>query len=105
MFCISEVHNMQSETTKLRKRGALVIPARIRRAYGLKEGSLVSVEKMPEGVLLRPVITVPVEKYTSEQKALFLLANTVTDEYYAWAVQEVRKMGIDPDTIVKNNKS
>jgi len=94
---------MQTETTKLGKRGTLVIPAHIRRTYGLTEGSMISVEARPDGVLLRPVITVPVEKYTPEQKAIFLLTNTVTDEDYTWAAQEVRKMGLDPDKLTGKN--
>lgn len=52
-----------------------------------------------EGVLLRPVVTLPVEIYTPERKAEFLLNNTITPEDYAAAVKEVRSMGLDPATI------
>jgi AbrB family looped-hinge helix DNA binding protein len=90
---------MQTETIKLGKRGTVVIPAHMRERYGFKEGSLVSVETKPEGLLLRPMVAVPVEKYTPEQKARFLLVNTVTKEDYTWAAKEVRKMGLDPDKI------
>ncbi len=65
----------------------------------MEEGSLVLVEERTEGVLLRPVVTLPVEIYTHERKAEFLLNSAVTQEDYAWAVKEVRKMGIDPKTI------
>jgi len=87
---------MEPETVKLGKRGILVIPASIRESYGLQEGSLVTVEGRPEGLLVRPLAAFPIEKYTPEEKARFLLANTVTDGDLAWAVQEVRKMGLDP---------
>ncbi len=85
------------ETTKVGKRGTIVIPADIRRKYGLEEGSMVIAEARPEGVLLRPVVTLPVEIYTPERKAEFLLNNAITPEDYAWAVKEVRKMGLDPE--------
>jgi AbrB family looped-hinge helix DNA binding protein len=81
------------------KRGTVVIPAGLRKSYGFEEGSLVIVEALPEGVLLRPVVTLPVEIYTPERKAAFLLNNTVTQEDYTFAVEEVRKMGLDPETI------
>jgi AbrB family looped-hinge helix DNA binding protein len=87
------------ETTKVGKRGIIVIPADIRRKYGLEEGSIVIAEARPEGVLLRPVVTLPVEIYTPERKAEFLLNNAITPEDYAWAVKEVRKMGLDPKAI------
>lgn len=88
---------MEAETVKLGKRGVLVIPTSIRETYGLTEGSLVMVEGRPEGVMVRPVAAFPIEKYTSEEKARFLLANTVTDEDQAWAVKEVQKLGLDPE--------
>ena len=40
-----------------------------------------------------------VEIYTDERKAEFLLSNAVDEQDYAWAVREVRKLGIDPNTV------
>jgi len=90
---------MENETTKVGRRGAVVIPAGMRRKYGFEEGSLVVAEPRAEGVLLRPVVVLPVEIYTPERKAEFLLNNTITPEDYEWAVKEVRKLGLDPETI------
>ncbi len=90
---------MHVQTTKVGRRGTVVIPAGIRRSYGFEQGSLVIIEARSEGVLLRPVVTLPVEIYTPERKAEFLLNNTITLEDYAAAVKEVRRMGIDPETI------
>jgi AbrB family looped-hinge helix DNA binding protein len=90
---------MKSVATKVGKRGTIVIPANLRQSYGLEEGSQVSVEARPEGVLLRPVITLPVEIYSPERKAEFLLNNAVTQEDYDRAVKGVRKMGLNPDEI------
>jgi bifunctional DNA-binding transcriptional regulator/antitoxin component of YhaV-PrlF toxin-antitoxin module len=90
---------MGNETTKVGKRGTVVIPVGMRRKYGFEEGSLVVAEPCAEGVLLRPVVTLPLEIYTPERKAEFLLNNAITREDYEWAVKEVRKLGIDPETI------
>jgi AbrB family looped-hinge helix DNA binding protein len=90
---------MEIETTKIGKRGAVVIPAGLRRKYGFEEGSLVVAEAREEGVLLRPAVTLPLERYTPERKAEFLLNNVVTSEDYAWALKEIKKLGIDPKTI------
>ncbi len=90
---------MRGEPTRVGKRGVVVIPADLRRKYGLEEGSLLIAEGRAEGVLLRPVAALPVEIYTPERKAEFLLNNAVTAKDYSWAVKEVRKLGIDPETI------
>ncbi|QGP91944.1 hypothetical protein MGLY_12930 [Neomoorella glycerini] len=88
-----------TETTKIGKRGTVVIPASLRRRYGLKEGALMIAEACPEGILLRPAVALPVEIYSPERKAEFLLNNCITPEDYAWAVEEVRRLGLDPANI------
>jgi AbrB family looped-hinge helix DNA binding protein len=90
---------MLPETAKVGKRGTIVIPVALREKYGLEEGSKLIVEALPEGVLLRPVVTLPVEIYTPERKAEFLLNNAITREEYTAAVKEVQKMGLDPTKI------
>ena len=90
---------MALATIKIGKRGTLVIPSQIRQSYGLEDGDLISVEGRQEGILLRPVVTLPVEKYSPEDKARFLLANTVTAEDHVWAATEVRRMGLDPEAL------
>ena len=90
---------MSVQTVKIGKRGTVVIPAALRQKYRLEEGSHIIVESLTEGVLLRPVVTLPVEIYTPERKAEFLLNNTVTSEDYAVAIKKVREMGLDPETI------
>ena len=90
---------MDRQTIKLGRRGTVVIPAIIRRAYRFEEGAPIIVEPRPDGVLLRPVVLLPVETYTSERKAEFLLNNAIPSEDYQTALKEVRKMGLDPQTI------
>lgn len=90
---------MSGDMCKVGKRGAVVIPAALRRRFGIEEGALLIVEAHEEGILLRPAVAMPLETYTAERRAEFLLSNAVDAEDYARAVQEVRKMGLDPESI------
>lgn len=88
-----------SETSKVGKRGVVVIPARMRRRFGLEEGSLVIAEETAEGILIRPAVALAVEIYTPERKAAFLLSNAVDEEEYQEALEEMKSMGLDPEKI------
>lgn len=88
-----------SETRRIGKRGTLVIPAPLRRRFGLSEGTEVIAEATEDGILLRPAVTVPMEIYSPERKAEFLLTNAVDPEDYERAREEVRALGVDPDVI------
>ena len=87
------------ETSKVGKRGAVVIPARLRKRFGIEEGSLIIAEERGDGILIRPAVALPIEIYTDERIAEFLLNNAVDEDDYAQAMAEVRKMGLDPDQI------
>ncbi|MCF6290182.1 MAG: AbrB/MazE/SpoVT family DNA-binding domain-containing protein [Desulfobacterales bacterium] len=86
-------------TCSIGKRGTVVIPARIRKRLGLEEGALVIAEEREGGVLLRPAMAVPLEIYSPERKAEFLLSNATDETDYAQVVEEVRKMGLNPEKI------
>ena len=88
-----------SEVTRVGKRGTVVIPAPLRKRYGLEEGTEVLVEETDEGLLLRPAVTLPIEMYSRERRAAFLLENAIDRQDYERARQEVRKMGLDPDAV------
>lgn len=88
-----------SESSRIGKRGTFVIPAKLRRRFGLSEGTAVIAEETEEGILLRPAVTVPIESYSSERRAEFLLSNAIDDEDYARAREAVQEMGINPDSI------
>ena len=87
------------ESSKVGKRGTFVIPAALRRRFGLVEGSEVIAEETPDGILIRPAMTVALEIHSAERKAEFLLSNAVDEEDYAEARREVLKLGLDPDSI------
>ena len=61
---------MESKTT-INERGVITIPAALRRAYGLEANDELLIEAVPEGILLRPTISVPVELYTEERISEF----------------------------------
>lgn len=86
-------------SSRVGKLGTVVIPAELRRQFGINEGALVIAEARKEGVLIRPAELVPVESYTPERKAEFLLSNATDAADYAKAVRQVRKMGLDPAKI------
>lgn len=87
------------ETSKVGKRGAIVIPARLRKRFGIEEGTLIIAEELGDGIFIRPAVAVPVEVYSAERVAELLLGNAVDAPDYDAAMAEVRALGLDPDTI------
>ena len=77
----------------------MVIPAKLRKRFGLQEGTLVIAEERAEGILLRPAVALPVETYSPERVAEFLLSNAVDAREYKKAIAKVRNMGLDPEAI------
>jgi AbrB family looped-hinge helix DNA binding protein len=88
-----------AEPSRVGKRGTVVIPAALRRRYGIEEGTLVVAEPREGGILIRTAVVLPVEVYTPERKAQFLLSNAVDGADYARALRAVRAMGLDPNAI------
>jgi AbrB family looped-hinge helix DNA binding protein len=87
------------DAVKVGRRGTIVVPARLRKRYGIEEGAIVTAEEREDGVLIRPAVVVPVEKYTPERKAEFLLSNAISEADYERARRDVKKLGLDPDKI------
>jgi len=90
---------MEVLASKVGRRGAVVLPAKLRRRLGIEEGSFVVAEERQDGILIRPATVLPVEVYTPERRAEFLLNNAVDIEDYQRAREEVKRMGLDPDSI------
>jgi AbrB family looped-hinge helix DNA binding protein len=87
------------EAARVGKRGAIIVPAKLRKRFGIEEGSIVTAEEKDDGILIRPAEIVPVERYTPERKAEFLLSNAVDEADYRRARKAVRKLGLDPDRV------
>ncbi|HTV55554.1 MAG TPA: hypothetical protein VMI06_11645 [Terriglobia bacterium] len=56
-------------------------------------------EPHAEGLLIHPAILAPVERYTPERRAEFLLSSATSAKDYGPARREVNQLGLDPDTI------
>ena len=62
---------MMKATITVSGRGLIAVPAKIRKAAGIRPQDNLIAETTPEGILLRPAITLPVELYSSERIAEF----------------------------------
>jgi AbrB family looped-hinge helix DNA binding protein len=89
----------QSETIRVGKRGAIVLPAALRRQYGFEEGTTLIAEPTEEGIMLKPAVVMAYERYSVQRQAEFLLNNAVDADDYRRVVAEVRRMGLDPARI------
>ena len=69
-----------SEISKVGKRGTVVMPARLRRKYGI-------------------AVAYPIEIYTPERRAELILSSAIDEDDYQGARETVRLMGLDPDRI------
>ena len=54
-------------TFMINSRGVVTLPAKLRQAMGLKADDQLIAETTPQGLLLRPAVTLPLELYTSER--------------------------------------
>ena len=54
-------------TVTITSRGVITLPANLRQALGLKAEDHLIAETTPEGLLLRPAVTLPVEMYSPER--------------------------------------
>jgi bifunctional DNA-binding transcriptional regulator/antitoxin component of YhaV-PrlF toxin-antitoxin module len=54
-------------TVAISSRGVLTLPAKLRQAAGISPEDQVMAENTPEGILLRPAVTLPVEIYSDDR--------------------------------------
>ena len=54
-------------TLTINNRGVITLPAKLRQAMGLKTDDQLIAETTPNGLLLRPAVTLPLEFYTLER--------------------------------------
>jgi bifunctional DNA-binding transcriptional regulator/antitoxin component of YhaV-PrlF toxin-antitoxin module len=63
-------------------RGLIALPAAIRKAAGIRPKDSLIAETTPDGVLLRPAVTLPVEIYSADRIAEFDQAEANLAEWY-----------------------
>ena len=68
-------------TLTVTSRGVVTLPAKLRRALGLKADSQLIAETTPEGLLLRPAVTLPIEIYTEKRVREFDEAEADLDQF------------------------
>ena len=54
-------------TLTISGRGVVTLPAKLRHAVGLKPNDQVIAQATPEGLLLRPAVTLPLEMYSPQR--------------------------------------
>jgi len=58
-------------TLTVTDRGTVTLPAKLRRQLGIKADDQLIAEATPEGLLLRPAVTLPIEIYSKKRIAEF----------------------------------
>jgi AbrB family looped-hinge helix DNA binding protein len=98
------------ETTKIGRRGTVVIPAKLRKQLGLDEGDLMIAEAVDGGVLLRPAAIAPTTTQASTDAFFQNLSKAYAElqrDAKAWQeyVDEIREWdetlmdGLDADEV------
>ena len=54
-------------TLTVTRRGVVTLPAKLREALGIKPDDQLIAETTPEGLLLRPAVTLPIEMYSEKR--------------------------------------
>lgn len=58
-------------TLTITERGVITLPVKLRQALGLSANDQLIAETTPDGLLLRPAVTLPIEIYSDERLAEF----------------------------------
>jgi AbrB family looped-hinge helix DNA binding protein len=90
---------MATTTIKMGKRGTLVLPAKLRKQFGLTDGSLLTTEVKDGQILIRPASLYEPEVWSNETRAYFLLINAMTKEEWDSYIPDVLAWGVDPARI------
>lgn len=68
-------------TLTVNSRGVVTLPAKLRKALGIKADDQLIAETTPDGLLLRPAVTLPVENYSENRIREFDDAEADLDRY------------------------
>ena len=87
---------MATTTIKMGKRGTIVLPAKLRKQFGLDDGSLLVTEAKDGEIRLRPAFMYEPPVWSPEETAYFILINSMTKEEWDRNLPDVFAMGVDP---------
>ena len=63
--------SIMQTTISVSGRGLIALPAEMRKAAGIRPQDSLIAETTPDGILLRPAVTLPIEIYSKERVAEF----------------------------------
>src|SRR5512137_1503322 len=67
LYCFSvKLQNMKTTLT-ITGRGVITLPTQFRKALGISAADQLIAETTPDGILLRPAVTLPIEMYSTER--------------------------------------
>lgn len=72
-------------------RGVVTLPAKLRQALGLKPDDQLVAETTPQGLLLRPAVTLAIERYDEERIREFDASEAELDEVLSGKKRGARK--------------
>ena len=87
---------MVTTTIKMGKRGTIVLPVKLRKQFGLVDGSLLVTEAKNGEIRIRPALIYEPEVWSPQRKAYLTLINAMTQEEYDEVSTLLREEGIDP---------
>lgn len=90
---------MATTTIKMGKRGTIVLPAKLRKQFGLGDGSLLVTEAKGGEIRLRPALMYEPPVWSAEEKAFYILINSMTQEEWDRNLPYVFEIGVDPEKI------
>jgi AbrB family looped-hinge helix DNA binding protein len=90
---------MPPTTIKMGKRGTIVLPVKLRKQFGLQDGSLLVTEATNGEIRIRPAFVYEPPTWSPEETAYFILINSMTREEWDRNLPDVLKMGVDPTQI------
>src|SRR5665213_3493013 len=90
---------MATTTIKMGKRGTIVLPSKIRKQFGLEDGSLLITEAKDGEIRIRPAFVYEPPAWSPEETAYFILINSMTKEEWDRNLPGVLELGVDPAKI------
>jgi AbrB family looped-hinge helix DNA binding protein len=87
---------MATTTIKMGKRGTIVLPVKLRKQFGLGDGSLLVTEAKDGEIRIRPAFVYEPEAWSPQRKAYLTLINAMTQEEFDNISALLREEGIDP---------
>lgn len=90
---------MPTTTIKMGKRGTIVLPVKLRKQFGLQDGSLLVTEAKDGEIRIRPAFVYEPEVWSPEERAYYILINSMTKEEWDRNLPDVLRMGVDPTQI------